>query len=149
MLMLRTSKLEGGALTRQDLLPNAIKYGWRSGLEKSLADYLDERNISYEYEEHKLVYTVPERQAIYTPDFYVRTRTGKLIIIETKGRFVTADRQKMLLVKEQHPTLDIRFVFSNPKSKISKKSKTTYAAWCEKHGFPYAAKVAPEEWLNE
>lgn len=147
--MLRTSKLEGGALTRQDLLPNAIKYGWRSGLEKSLADYLDERNISYEYEEHKLVYTVPERQAIYTPDFYVRTRTGKLIIIETKGRFVTADRQKMLLVKEQHPTLDIRFVFSNPKSKISKKSKTTYAAWCEKHGFPYAAKVAPEEWLNE
>jgi len=149
MLMLRTSKLEGGALTRQDLLPNAIKYGWRSGLEKSLADYLDERNISYEYEEHKLVYTVPERQAIYTPDFYVRTRTGKLIIIETKGRFVTADRQKMLLVKEQHPTLDIRFVFSNPKSKISKKSKTTYAAWCEKHGFPYAAKVAPERWLNE
>lgn len=147
--MLRTSKLEGGALTRQDLLPNAIKYGWRSGLEKSLADYLDERNISYEYEEHKLVYTVPERQAIYTPDFYVRTRTGKLIIIETKGRFVTADRQKMLLVKEQHPTLDIRFVFSNPKSKISKKSKTTYAAWCEKHSFPYAAKVAPEEWLNE
>lgn len=147
--MLRTSKLEGGALTRQDLLPNAIKYGWRSGLEKSLADYLDERNISYEYEEHKLVYTVPERQAIYTPDFYVRTRTGKLIIIETKGRFVTADRQKMLLVKEQHPTLDIRFVFSNPKSKISKKSKTTYAAWCEKHGFPYAAKVAPERWLNE
>ena len=147
--MLRTSKLEGGALTRQDLLPNAIKYGWRSGLEKSLADYLDERNISYEYEEHKLVYTVPERQAIYTPDFYVRTRTGKLIIIETKGRFVTADRQKMLLVKEQHPDLDIRFVFSNPKTRISKKSKTTYAAWCEKHGFPYAAKVAPERWLNE
>ena len=147
--MPRTSSLGGGSLTRSDLLANAMKNGWRSGLEKSLADYLDERNISYEYEEHKLVYTVPERQAIYTPDFYVRTRTGKLIIIETKGRFVTADRQKMLLVKEQHPTLDIRFVFSNPKSRISKKSKTTYAAWCEKHGFPYAAKVAPEEWLDE
>ena len=55
------------------------------------------------------------------------TRTGKLIIIETKGRFVTADRQKMLLVKEQYPDLDIRFVFSNPNSRISKKSKTTYA----------------------
>ena len=71
----------------------------------------DERNISYEYEEHKVKYTVPERQATYTPDFYVTTRSGKLIIIETKGRFVTADRQKMLLVKEQHPDLDIRFVF--------------------------------------
>jgi len=147
--MLPTSSFGGGSITAADLLPNAIKHGWRSGLEKSLAAYLDERNISYEYEEHKVKYTVPERQATYTPDFYVTTRSGKLIIIETKGRFVTADRQKMLLVKEQHPDLDIRFVFSNPKTRISKKSKTTYAAWCMKHGFPYAAKVAPEEWLNE
>lgn len=144
-----TSKLGGGSLTRSDLFANAMKNGWRSGLEESLAAYLDERNVPYQYEEHKLVYTVPERQATYTPDFYVTTRSGKVIIIETKGRFVTADRQKMLLVKEQHPDLDIRFVFSNPNSRISKKSKTTYAAWCEKHGFLYAAKVAPEEWLNE
>ena len=147
--MLPTSSFGGGSITAADLLPNAIKHGWRSGLEKSLAAYLDERNISYEYEEHKVKYTVPERQATYTPDFYVTTRSGKLIIIETKGRFVTADRQKMLLVKEQHPDLDIRFVFSNPNSRISKKSKTTYGAWCEKHGFPYAAKVAPERWLDE
>ena len=144
-----TSKLGGGSLTRSDLLASALKNGWRSGLEESLAAYLDERNIPYQYEENKLVYTVPQRQATYTPDFYVTTRSGKVIIIETKGRFVTADRQKMLLVKEQHPDLDIRFVFSNPNSRISKKSKTTYAAWCEKHGFLYAAKVAPEEWLNE
>jgi len=144
-----TSKLGGGSLTRSDLLASALKNGWRSGLEESLAAYLDERNIPYQYEENKLVYTVPQRQATYTPDFYVTTRSGKVIIIETKGRFVTADRQKMLLVKEQHPDLDIRFVFSNPNTRISKKSQTTYAAWCEKHGFLYAAKVTPEEWLNE
>ena len=144
-----TSKLGGGSLTRSDLLASALKNGWRSGLEESLAAYLDERNIPYQYEENKLVYTVPQRQATYTPDFYVTTRSGKVIIIETKGRFVTADRQKMLLVKEQHPDLDIRFVFSNPNTRISKKSQTTYAAWCEKHGFLYVAKVAPEEWLNE
>ena len=144
-----TSKLGGGSLTRSDLLASALKNGWRSGLEESLAAYLEERNIPYQYEENKLVYTVPQRQATYTPDFYVTTRSGKVIIIETKGRFVTADRQKMLLVKEQHPDLDIRFVFSNPNTRISKKSQTTYAAWCEKHGFLYAAKVAPEEWLNE
>jgi hypothetical protein len=144
-----TSKLSGGSLIRSDLLASALKNGWRSGLEESLAAYLDERNIPYQYEENKLVYTVPQRQATYTPDFYVTTRSGKVIIIETKGRFVTADRQKMLLVKEQHPDLDIRFVFSNPNTRISKKSQTTYAAWCEKHGFLYAAKVAPEEWLNE
>ncbi len=84
-----------------------LKHGWRSGLEKAVAVSLNNRGVSYEYEQHKLKYLVPERQATYTPDFYVTTKSGKLIIIETKGRFVTADRQKMLLVKEQHPALDI------------------------------------------
>lgn len=70
------------------------------------------------------------------------------IIIETKGRFVTADRQKHLLIKEQHPNLDIRFLFQNSKARISKSSKTTYADWCRKHGFQFADKVVPEEWLK-
>jgi len=142
-----TFKLGGGSLTRSDVL--GLQHGWRSGLEKFVGASLSDRGISFEYEQHKLKYTVPERVATYTPDFYVTTRSGKIIIIETKGRFVTADRQKMLLVKEQHPKLDIRMVFSNPNARISKKSKTSYAAWCEKHGFPYAAKDVPEDWLNE
>ena len=146
--MLPTSSFGGGSITAADLLPNAIKHGWRSGLEKSLAAYLDERNISYEYEEHKVKYTVPERQATYTPDFYVTTRSGKLIIIETKGRFVTADRQKMLLVKEQHPDLDIRFVFLRANNKIYKGSKTTYADWATKHKFEWAEGSIPEEWCK-
>lgn len=140
-----TFKLVGG--NAENTL--GLKHGWRSGLEKAVAASLSNRGVSYEYEQHKLKYLVPERQATYTPDFYVTTKSGKLIIIETKGRFVTADRQKMLLVKEQHPTLDIRLVFSNPNSRISKKSKTTYAAWCDKHGFQWAAKDIPESWLNE
>jgi len=71
------------------------------------------------------------------------------IIVETKGRFVLADRKKHKLIKEQHPELDIRFVFSNSNTKISKKSKTTYGAWCEKLGILYADKTIPEEWLKE
>ena len=71
------------------------------------------------------------------------------LVIETKGRFVTADRQKHLLVKEQHPDFDVRFVFQNSRARISKTSKTTYAAWCEKHGFKYADKCVPAEWLTE
>ena len=71
------------------------------------------------------------------------------IIVESKGRFVTADRKKHLLIKKQHPTLDIRFVFSNSKAKINKGSKTTYGDWCDKHGFLYADKLIPEEWLYE
>jgi hypothetical protein len=142
-----TFSLVGGNTDSQTL--NGLKHGWRSGLERAVAVSLTDKGISYEYEQHKLRYLVPQREATYTPDFYVTTTSGKLIIVETKGRFVTADRQKMLLVKEQHPELDIRMVFSNPNSRISKKSKTTYVAWCEKHGFLWAAKVIPEDWLNE
>lgn len=59
------------------------------------------------------------------------------------------DRQKMLWIKEQHPHLDIRFVFTRSASPIYKGSKTTYAAWCQKHGFLFADKVVPGEWLRE
>lgn len=71
------------------------------------------------------------------------------IIIETKGRFMTADRQKHLMIQQDHPDLDIRFVFNNPNARISKTSKTTYAKWCEKYGFKYAKGSIPEAWLKE
>ena len=145
-MMTRTSNnLGSNSKVRKQALAN----GWRSGLEESLAAFLNSKGITFEYEQNKIEYIVPARGAKYTPDFYIKTKSGKTIIIETKGRFVTADRQKMILVKQQHPELDIRIVFSNPKTKISKQSKTTYGMWCEKHGFPYATKVVPEEWLNE
>jgi hypothetical protein len=71
------------------------------------------------------------------------------IVVETKGYFETADRQKHILVKAQHPELDLRFVFSNPDKPISKGSKTSYAMWCEKNGFLYAKGVIPKEWLSQ
>jgi hypothetical protein len=64
----------------------------------------------------------------YTPDFYVTSKSGKEIIIETKGRFVATDRAKHLSIRKQFAdTYDIRFLFSNPNVKLSKASKTTYA----------------------
>ncbi|MDA8645281.1 hypothetical protein N9L46_02525 [Amylibacter sp.] len=134
---------------RSALRARAIKNGWRSGLEESLASDLHSKGVSFEYEEHRLPYKVPSRIAHYTPDFYITTKSGKVIVVESKGRFVTADRQKMLLVKAQHPHLDIRMVFSNPNTKISKQSKTTYGKWCQKHGFKYAKGLVPESWLDE
>jgi hypothetical protein len=71
------------------------------------------------------------------------------IIIETKGRFLVADRKKHMLIKRQHPHLDIRFVFSNSKQKLNKASRTTYADWCNKNGFQYADKEIPVHWLKE
>lgn len=122
-----------------------LKHGFRSGLEEKVAKALKEQGIDPRYEQEKITYTVPARKATYTPDF----RLPNGIYVETKGRFVVADRQKHLFIKAQHPELDIRFVFSNSKAKISKTSQTTYAMWCEQHGFLYADKEVPQEWLDE
>lgn len=102
-------------------------------------------NVPVNYEVASLKYDVPARASKYTPDFILPNG----IVVETKGRFVTADRQKHKLIKEQHPDLDLRFVFSNPKDKIGKKSATTYAMWCERLGLKYAAKLIPVEWIEE
>ncbi len=120
-----------------------IKHGWRSGLEDSIA--LELASLDYEYEKLTIPFMQPVKPRKYTPDF-VLLRTG--IIIETKGRFVTADRQKHLLVKAQHPDLDIRFLFSNARARISKQSATTYAMWCYQKGFLYAHRHVPIEWLQ-
>lgn len=119
--------------------------GYRSGLEELVAEQLKEHGIEFTYEGYPLKYEVPARLAKYTADFVLPNG----IIIETKGRFVTADRTKHRLIREQFPDLDIRFVFSNPNATIGKKSKTTYAMWCERLGIPFAKRLIPEEWLRE
>lgn len=120
------------------------KHGFRSGLEASISHQLAELGLPVLYEQFKIEYTVPARKAKYTPDFILPNG----IIIETKGRFKTEDRHKHLLIKSQYPDLDLRFVFSNPGSRISKTSSTTYAMWCEKHGFLYAKMWIPKPWID-
>lgn len=122
------------------------KHGWRSGLEEAIAAQLDAAGVAYEYEKLVIPYVIPESTHKYTPDFLILSNG---IICESKGRFLPDDRKKHLLIKKQHPQLDIRFVFSNPKQRISKVSQTTYANWCDKYGFKWAAKEIPEEWINE
>jgi hypothetical protein len=122
----------------------AAKYGFRSGLEMDINESLKNQGIDGEYEQHVITYIKPATNHKYHPDF----RLPNGIYVETKGRFLTDDRKKHLLIKEQHPELDIRFLFQNSKTKISKASKTTYADWCEKHGFLYADKTIPTDWLS-
>jgi hypothetical protein len=121
-----------------------IKYGYRSGLEGKVSAQLTEAGVDFEYETFKIEYQVNETRK-YTPDF----RLPNGIIVETKGRFVSDDRKKHLLVKQQRPDLDIRFVFSNSKAKLNKGAKSSYADWCNKNGFLFADKLIPEEWWNE
>jgi hypothetical protein len=116
--------------------------GYRSGGEKRFADDLGKRGVGFRYEELRLPYESYAART-YIPDFVLDNG----IIIEYKGYFPAADRTKMLLVKAQYPNHDIRIIFESPRNKLSAKSKTTYAAWAEKHGFPWAHKVLPDAWL--
>ena len=124
---------------------HALENGYRSGLEEDICKKLEEMGVPYEYEKMKIRYVKPATESTYTPDIVLDNG----IIIESKGRFLVADRKKHLLIKRQQPHLDIRFVFSNSKQKLNKGSRTTYAAWCEKNGFLYADKEIPEHWVKE
>lgn len=119
--------------------------GYHSGLEAAVAKQLEELGVKFEFEAYRLRYTVPARTGSYETDFVLPNG----IIVETKGRFTSKDRQKHKQIREQFPELDIRIVFSNPNTKIGKKSKTTYAMWCDRLGIPYAAKTVPVEWAKE
>ena len=116
---------------------------YRSGLEEKIQRQLAELHIKAEYEPGRIPYEVAPKT--YTPDFVLPNG----IVIETKGYFLPEDRTKHLAIQKQHPDIDLRFVFQNPKQKLNKNSHTTYADWCNKYGFSYASKLIPLDWLNE
>ena len=117
---------------------------YRSGLEKVVAAFLKERQKKVEYEKLKIEWK-DLRYRTYTPDWELDNG----IIVETKGLFSAEDRRKHLEIQKQHPHLDIRFVFSNSRAKLYKGAKSRYQDWCDKHGFKWANKEIPEEWLAE
>lgn len=124
----------------------ALAAGYRSGLEEKVADSLLRRGCtSFTYESHVIPYIVPARNARYTPDIILPNG----IVVETKGLWVVEDRQKIALIRATYPQLDLRIVFSNPKGKIAKGSKTTYADVCVRLGIRFAAKDIPDAWLQE
>ena len=114
---------------------------FRSKLEESIAKLLEGLGVSYEYESSKVTYTIEHN---YTPDFCLPNYT----FLEAKGYWSPSDRRKILAVKKQNPELDLRMVFQSPYNKINKKSKTTYAMWCEKHNIPWTSyHDIPLDWL--
>jgi hypothetical protein len=118
--------------------------GYRSKLELDVSRHLALAGVPFKYENIKLKYRVEELRC-YTPDFDL----GNGIVLEVKGYFRATDRKKLLLVKQQHPDLDLRLVFQQAQNKIHKSSKTTYADWCKKYGFPYSdGGRVPHQWLK-
>jgi len=123
------------------------KLGFRSKLEAGVNQQLVDSGIKFSYEGklNKIKYVKPVTHHTYMSDFLLENG----IIIEAKGFFDVSDRKKHLYIKEQYPEFDIRFLFMNSNSKIRKRSPTSYAKWCDKHGFRWADKVIPEAWLKE
>ena len=119
-----------------------IKY--RSQFEKRVALNIREQGGKFEYECRRFPYKPRIRN--YTPDFYIPETD---IYIEAKGRFLSSDRTKMLMIQQQHPDIDIRFLFMNCYQKLYKGSKTSYGQWCGKHNFKWANKIVPLDWLKK
>lgn len=120
---------------------NAI---YRSGFEQEIAAQLKLDGVDYEYETEKFVYV---KEHTYKPDFiFHNTR----IIVEAKGYFLPADRAKSLLVRPimEAEGWELRFVFANARNRLNARSSTTYADWCDKHGFVWAQGRIPEEWTK-
>lgn len=127
--------------------PRALVGNFRSKSEERFAGHLNDLGVTYEYEpkDKKLSYAI-ERTAYYQPDFVV---DGWPFIIEVKGYFPSSDRAKYLRVRASNPKTDIRFVFDRASTKLSKTSKTTYADWCDKHGFKWCEKIIPPNWIKK
>lgn len=126
---------------------------YRSGYEERIAAAFDRRRIHFTYESTTLKYEsppIPAKKRRYTPDFIFETKAGHKIYVEAKGYLKADDRKKMVLVKQDNPDLDIRFLFMvGSRPLISKKRRgtrkdgspyqsTTYGGWAEKEGFPWA-----------
>ena len=142
----------------------------RSGFEKTLIETLKELKVKYWYEPLKMPYTI-SRVKNYMPDFVIykgklkkvkKPLTPKelkgMLIIEAKGFFKYADREKMLAVKECYPDLDIRmlfmnngYIYKNKKGAPRRTPESTdmrYSDWCDKHGYPWAISDIPKEWYE-
>jgi hypothetical protein len=132
-------------LGRENHYTHGLANGYRSGLEGRIAKELLARGIDPQFEKVKIRYSVPTKDHSYTADFLLPNG----IVVETKGRFLSKDRQKHLLIKAQCPEWDLRFVFTNPQARISKASTTTYSDWCRKNNFLFAKGSIPQEWIDE
>lgn len=90
----------------------------------------------------------PEKKRKYHPDWELTTKAGDVLLIETKGKLTVQDRQKLVLVKEQHPKLQLVILFQNASVKLRKNSPTSYGEWATKQGFKWFdwKKGLPTEW---
>lgn len=109
---------------------------------------LNETKVNWEYESKKVSYIIPESKHTYIVDF----NTPNGVYYESKG-FLSdyQERKKYVLVKEQNPDIDLRFIFDNP-NKLCGGTKMTHAQWADKYGFKWCGVKdvgTIKEWVHE
>lgn len=117
------------------------KKGFKSKLEKDFAGLMFCSGLAFSYEPDRFAFVT---QTHYTPDFKIK----KNVYIETKGYFSPSNRSRLLSFREQFPQIQIYLMFQRADNYLDKKSKTTYAQWCDQHGFKWAdiRKGIPKHW---
>jgi hypothetical protein len=120
------------------------KIQFRSKFEEVVANSLRSQKQRIRYEKLSIKYAI-QMYRLYKPDFILNNG----IIIEAKGWFRPKDRVKHLLIQEQYPELDIRFLFQNANNPINKGSTTRYCDSCDKYGFKWTEREIPKKWLTE
>lgn len=120
----------------------------RSKLETQIAKVFNDAGASWSYEVTKIPYIIPESNHTYTVDFSL----GNGILIEGKGYLSDhQERYKYVLLKQQYPSLDLRFVFDNP-NKLCGGTKYSHAKWADKWGFQWCGikdTDTIQSWINE
>lgn len=124
----------------------ATYFPYKDDLEADVARQLRSISVNYRHERFRIHVRPYGTSGIrhYTPTFIV----PNWIIIEPRKRFSTEERQMFIYFQREFPELEVRFIFANSKSKISRASKITYAMWCDRYGFKYGDKRIPAEWFG-
>lgn len=133
-------------MSKRQARKGAYAAGYRSVFELRVNTWMKEEGLDIPYEPEKIAYVVPASNHKYTPDWKVGD-----VIYEGKGYFAASDRKKMLHIIESNPGLTVRMIFQNAQAKINKRSKTSYADWCDKFGIEWADFRDKEkllEWLR-
>jgi hypothetical protein len=126
-------KKKATALSEQ----HGLAHGYRSGLEFKVGKTLQDSEVPFEFETVKLKWVPLPTEHTYNPDFILKRKDGTMLLIESKGRFMPDDMAKHLAVKQQHPDVEVVFVFQNKNTWFRKAKTRSYAKWCEENGFRY------------
>lgn len=118
----------------------------RSKLEQTVANTLYKFKANYTYENIKITFSAPYTTCV---DFYVQKKDETYMCIEAKGYFRKGETKKYKYLRLAEPDLDFRFIFEDADKPVRKGAKLNHGQWAEKHGYKWADKEFPKEWLKE